>query len=98
MIVVGSVSAKFRWISDDAGVGDHRRTAPGDQRQILPLLPIKPKVFLQTGEANLPVLRLVVVLETPPGALAAALHADGTQTGILRDDNEPSGSAGGRSA
>ena len=55
----------------------------------LALTPVHSQVMWRNGEANLPTLRLVAVLETAPGALAAALVGAGPQAGSFRDDNDP---------
>ena len=55
----------------------------------LVLTPTDPKVFMHVGEANLPILRLMTIMETAPGALSGAWRGRVANTGSFRDDNDP---------
>ena len=83
---------------DDAEKSAYARTRAGElaaglhlaiNGQPLVLTPVDPKLSILIGQANLPTLRLSTVMETAPGALAAALRDNGTQAGAFRDDNVP---------
>lgn len=57
--------------------------------QPLTLRPVAPKVFVTAGEANRPTLRLIMTMETLPGAIDATLRADRPPTATFHDDNAP---------